>query len=170
MCIHATDIAVERHSEFICSGSRHGKRHTKDRVRPKAALVVGAIKFEKDSIDIALIKCVEPYEGVVNLVVDMGNGVEHTFTHVAGFAITEFNGLKRASRCTRGNNRSTIRTGFENDFNLDGRVTATVKDLAAGDVFDDAHGIGGSSSMGLGWKFSTSTREQWGRSEIRASA
>ena len=99
----------------------------------------------------------------------MGNSVEHAFTHVAGLAIAEFNGLKRASRCTRGNNRSTIRTGFENDFNLDGRVTATVEDLAASDMFDDAHGIGGSSSMALGWQFSTSTRELWGRSENRAS-
>jgi hypothetical protein len=168
MCIHATDIAVERHSKFIGSGSRYGKRYTKDRIRPKAALVISAIKFEKDSINVTLIKGIETDKGVVDLVVDMGNSIKHTFTHVAGFAIAQFNGLKRAGRCTRGNYRSTIRTRFEDDLNLDGRVTAAVEDLAAGDVFDNAHGIGGSSSMGLGWKFSTSTREQWGRSDIRA--
>ena len=148
--VDAADVAVERHGQLVGGGLGDGERHAEDGVGAEAALVVGAVELDEHAVDVALVEGVEAHEGVVDLVVDVGDGVEHALAAVAGLAVAQLDRLERTGGGARRDDGPAGGAGLEDDLDLDGGVATGVEDLTAGDVLDDAHGTEGSSSLG-GW-------------------
>ena len=83
---------------------------------------------------------VEPDERVVDLAVDVADGVEHALAAEAVAAVAQLDRLELAGRGARRDDGPPARAAVEDDLDLDGRVATRVEDLAADDVFDGAHG------------------------------
>ena len=90
---------------------------------------------------LALVEGVEPDDGVGDLVVDVGDRVEHALAAVAVAAVAQLDRLE-LRRWTRPTGPSARPAAPESriDLDLDRGVATRVEDLAADDVLDDAHG------------------------------
>ena len=99
VCVDATDVAIERDCEIIGSSSCYCERNSKDCIRSEPALVVSSIKFDKYSVDVALIECIETNKRVVDFVVDVSYSIEYALTHVTTFTVAKLDGLERPGGC-----------------------------------------------------------------------
>ena len=146
--VDPADVAVQRQAELVGRGPGHREGDAEDGVGAQVRLVVGAVEVDEQPVDVALVEGVEPDQGVVDLVVDVGDRVEHALAAVAALAVAELDGLEGAGGGAGRDDGAAAGTGVEDDLDLDGGVAAAVEDLSTGDVLDDAHGLGSSSSLG----------------------
>jgi hypothetical protein len=142
MGVRSADVAVQRQLELGGGGLGHGQRDAEDGVGAQAGLVVGAVQVEQQPVDVALLEGVEADQGVVDLAVDVADGLEHALAAVALVAVAQLDGLEGAGGGARGDDGSARGPRVEDDLDLDGGIAAGVEDLASDDVLDGAHGGG----------------------------
>ena len=96
--VGAADVAVQRQLELVGRGLGHGERHAEDGVGAEAGLVVGAVEVDQRPVDAALVERVEADDGVGDLAVDVGDGVEHALAAEAVAAVAQLDRLERPGR------------------------------------------------------------------------
>ncbi|GMT15290.1 hypothetical protein PFISCL1PPCAC_6587, partial [Pristionchus fissidentatus] len=134
------DVLVEGDSLVDGASLAHGKRHTEDRVRSEPHLVLGTIESQHKLVDRTLLRHIDTLgdEGGGNLLVDVGDCLEHALAVVDGLVlVAQLERLVDASRRAR-RNGGAEHTLLGVEVDLDGRVTAGVVDLA-GVNFGDGH-------------------------------
>lgn len=78
-------------------------------------------------------------DGLEQLAVNRLDGFEHAFAEIAGAAVAQFDGLMGTGRSTRRHRRAAHRAVFENDIDLDGRISTAVQDFTPDNVDDGGH-------------------------------
>ena len=140
MRVHTADVLVQRKFGGLCSSLRHGQGRAQDGVRAQRALVVGAVDFQHNVVDEALVVGFHANQGVGDFAVHMSNRIERPLAQIATLiAISQLNSLERASRSTRRHSRAAERTVLQHDLNFHGRIAARVENLATEHIDDDAH-------------------------------
>src|SRR5262249_35383548 len=84
---------------------------------------------------------IEARERVENLAVCRIDGPPNTPAAKARPTVAQLDRLMRPGRCARRHGGAADRSGLERNIDLDGRVAATVEDLARMDVDNRCHGI-----------------------------
>ena len=139
MGVGPAHVAVQRELQLVGGGLGHGQRHPEHGVGAESLLVVGAVEVDEHPIDVTLIERVEPHQGVVDLVVDVGHGVEHALAAEAVVAVAQLHGLELPGGRARRHDGAPGRARIQHHLHLDGGVAARVEHLTPDDVFDDAH-------------------------------
>ena len=132
-------VAVQGQLELVGRGPGHRQRHAEDGVGPQAGLVVGVVEVAQDAVDVALVEGVEADQGVVDLVLDVADRVEHALAAVAVAAVAQLDRLELAGRGPGRDDGAALGPAVEEDLDLDGGVAPRVEDLTSDDVFDGAH-------------------------------
>ena len=118
MCIRSTDIPEQRQLSRVSSGLGHGERDTQNRVGAQLGLVGRAVEVEHREVNLALVVSLEALEGVTNLVVHAGDGLEDTLAEITLATIAELNRLERPRRSARRHSSATDRAIVEGNLDL----------------------------------------------------
>jgi hypothetical protein len=137
----ATEVTVQWLVRELCSGFCDRKRNTQKCVSSEVLLIRGSVKFTQGVIQAPLIQRIEPDELIGDFFVDVVNGLENTLPHVLIFvAIAKLPSFVSTGARTAWNRSSTEGTIDQSYVYLNGRIASGIEDLAALDVFDQAHG------------------------------
>ncbi len=124
MRVGATDVAVERQPRLLGDRLRGREADAQDRVRPEAALVVGAVERAQLGVERALVGAVEAHDGIADLAVDEPDRGLHALAAIALAAVAQLHGLVRAGARTARHGRPPAGAREQLDLDLDGRVAA----------------------------------------------
>jgi hypothetical protein len=81
--LRAAEVAPERKAHDVRARARHGHRDGQDRVRAELRLVRGAVELDQPLVDAGLIQRAHAQDGRAELVVHVGNGLEHALAQIA---------------------------------------------------------------------------------------
>ena len=138
--VGATQVTVQGQACGLSCSLCNSKGDTENCIGAELALVRGAVQLDHDLVDTTLIGCVFVNEFGGDDLVHGVNGVLNALALVTTLvAITTLNGLECTGGCTRGNCCALKGAVFKDDLNLDGGVTAGIKDLASSDCFNACH-------------------------------
>ena len=175
MRVGAADVAVQRHAALFGDGLGRRERHPEQRVGAEAALGVGSVEGAQSRVEDALIGGVEADDGIVDLAVDVGDGVLHAEAAVALFAVSEFDCLVGAGARSGWHRGPGAGAGDQLDLDLDRRVAAGVQDFPGRHVIDDAQVNsryewceGSGSNPGNGSERAFVVAGSWGRTGVGA--
>ena len=134
-----TDITVERDSLRPCLGLGCGERYAQNGVGAEPLLVLGAIEIAEALVETALVGGLEAGQRRPDLAADRLNRLLDALAAVALAAIAELMRLVRAGRSARRDGGAAVMAVLQHHVDLDGRVAAAVKDLAADYRADGGH-------------------------------
>ena len=138
--VRTTDVTEERQVGRVGSGLRDGKAHAENGVSAELLLVVSAVNLDHCGVDDALLACVEPNDGRLDVLDDIGDSLLNTLAEVTLLvAISKFVRLECSGRRSRRNCRSSSRVVVEQNLNLDGWVSARVENLSGIEGNDVSH-------------------------------
>ena len=149
------DGAVERDLQVVRHRLGAGQRDGQDGVGAEPALVRRPVQVDHGVVDRALVEGVQPADGVGDLAVDVGHGLQHALAREAVAAVAQLHRLADAGRRAGGGDGPAPGTGVEQHLGLDGRVAAGVEDLAPDHVLNGAHDISPSASPLVGHRGTT---------------
>lgn len=138
--VGSAQISIERLACGGGCGTGDGERRAEDGVGAQTTLVGGAVEGDHGQVGTALVARLAADEEVLDLAVNVGDGVEDALAEIAlAVTVAKLDGLELAGRGTGGNDGAAEGTVFEGDLDLDGGVAAGVKDLATIHACDLAH-------------------------------
>lgn len=91
--VGAAEVAVQRGVQCVGRSPRRRHRNAKDRVGAQTRLVRRAVQGDYQGVDVALVERILPLEGVIDLVVDVVDGLEDALALQAVAAVAELDGL-----------------------------------------------------------------------------
>ena len=137
---NAAHVTPERQAHVVRGRLGAGEADAKNRVRPKPALVVAAVKLAKEAVDRDLVEGVAAAQCVGDLAVHGCDGLQDALTPEPVFvAVAQLDSLPCPGRCTRGHRSPSVRAAFEEDLDLDGRVAPAVDDFPSAHVVDSGY-------------------------------
>jgi len=137
----ATHIAIERQRIGDRSRLRHRERDAEQRVGAQPALVGRAVERDHGLVDLALCLRVHAADRVENLAVDRVERLGHALAEIAALvAVAQLDRLILAGGGARGHRGAALGAVIQLHIDLDGRIAATVEDLAADDIHNGGHG------------------------------
>ena len=140
VCIHATEILVQRKAGRCCGCMSRCQRYAKNRIGAEAAFIFCAIQIDEDMVEASLVGSVPAQHGVSDFAIHMAYGIEDTFAIVAGFiAITKFSGFKHAGRsagrhCSMG--KSAV---FQDHLYFYCRISAGIQNFSCMQIGNSCH-------------------------------
>ena len=140
MRLDAADIAIERQSGDVGRRLGDGERDPQNGVGAKPRLIRRAVECNHRRVDLALILCLEPAQGIENIAIDAFDRFENALAGKAPLvAVAQFDRLMCAGRGARRHRRAPARPIFQGDIDLDGGIAAAIQDFSRGDVDDCGH-------------------------------
>ena len=137
---NASDEPVER--QAVRGGRRLGdrKRHAHNGIGAESIFVGRAVQRDQRFVDLGLRLGIHAADGVENLAIDRIQGLAHALAVVARLvAVAKLDRLVRSGGGSRWHCGTAARPVLEHNVDLDGRITAAIKDLASDDVDDRSH-------------------------------
>src|SRR5262249_19770069 len=120
-------------------GTRDGQRDPEQRVGAQLPLVARAIEVDHLLVNRDLLQSVEASERILQCVVDVADGGEHTLAAVTSLvAVTQLHGLVGAGGGTRRHDRGPLSPAQQRDRHLHRRIAARVEHLSSRDALDDS--------------------------------
>jgi hypothetical protein len=139
--VGTTDVAVERHVCGVRCGTGDREAHAEDRVGAELLLVVGTVEPDELGVDRALFGGVEAFDGRAEHVDDGVDCLLDALAEVAALvAVAQFVCLEGTGGCTGGHRGARHRAVFEQNLDLNGRVSSGVKNFAGAYCLDQSHG------------------------------
>jgi hypothetical protein len=80
MCIHAAEVAVERHAERRCGRAGARQRDTEDGIGAELALVWSTVQRNQGEVDPALVAGVHAHQRLGDGLIHVPDGLEHTLS------------------------------------------------------------------------------------------
>ena len=111
--------------------ARDRETYAENGVGAKFALVRGSVRGAQGTIHSTLVQRLEVPDGLSESVIDVFNGVAHSFPGIAMLIfVAQFDGLMNASRSTRRHGGATLRAANQRDVDLYRGIAAGVQYLA----------------------------------------
>jgi hypothetical protein len=140
----AEQPAVQRHPRRLCRGVRGGEGGAEQRVGTEPGLVAGSVELDQAPVERRLLAeaaDVEAPQRARDLAQHVPDRPSHALAAVALLAIAQLQRFAAAGRRPGRHRRAAALARVEQDFDLDGRVAARVKDLARSESLDSTHRI-----------------------------
>src|SRR5215207_2930638 len=128
--VGTTQIAVERQTRRLGSGSGDRKRDAEDRIRTKPPLVLAAVELTHRAIDTDLVERIEPDDRFGESFVDVADRDLDAFAAVpSGVVVTQLDRLVRAGRRAGGHTSEAAVTADEGDLYFQRGIASGIEDL-----------------------------------------
>jgi hypothetical protein len=139
-CRRSSNIAEERKARCCRCGRCYRRRNAEDCICTENPLVWRSIERNHRVVDPDLILGMEAANGVRDLSIDACDCLAHAFAAIAGFfTVAQLNRFMCTGRRAGWNSGSSRRPIHPPDIHFDGRIAATVEDLARSDFSDFGH-------------------------------
>ena len=117
-----------------------GQRHAKDGVRTEVALRGGAVQRDHRFVDADLVGYGHTENLLRNHLVDILHGFQYSLAAVTALiAVTQFERLVFARRCSRRHGRTAESAAGGGYFDFDGRIPAGIQDLSGMNTYNLTH-------------------------------
>ena len=131
VCVHAADVAVERHAEVVGRGMCRSERYAQQGVGAEIRFGRGVVGGQQGTVDAGLVEHAHSREQGSQRPVDVLHGLLNPFAAVAaGIAVAQFERFVFAGRGAAGYGRTAVGARCRRDFDLDGRVAPRVENLS----------------------------------------
>lgn len=91
------EVAIQRYTVLGSGGARCGQRNRQQRVGAKSPLVLCAIELNQGAIDLGLLPDLHTDDGVADLTIDVGHGMQNTLAQIApGIGISQLDSFARS--------------------------------------------------------------------------
>ena len=139
--VRAAEVLVKRQAGGLGGGLGHGDGHAEDGVGAELGLVGRAVEGDEEAVDSALVLGVEGFGDLgANVFVDGRYRALNSLAQVAcGVAVAPLDGLECAGGRAGGHAGPSAGAVLELNLDLDGGISAGVKDLAGVKINNDGH-------------------------------